>query len=180
MEGPFKDEFKVAIEKEYSSLFKNKVFSEPCSLPAGFKPLDSKMVLKRKEAEFSNSIRKCKARLCTRGFNQIAGIDYFETFSPVASIDSLRLFLSLMAIMDYDIDCVDVITAFLLAELHEEIYIEIPEGYPNREKYWGKVLRLLKALYGLKQAPMEWHATIHAHLVKLGFKPIHSDKCVYV
>jgi hypothetical protein len=81
------------------------------------------MVLKRKEAEFANPTRKCKARLCTRGFNQIEGVDYFETFSPVASIDSLRLFLSLMATMDYEIDCVDVVTAFLLAEEIDDMLI---------------------------------------------------------
>ena len=180
MKGPFKKEYEKAIQKEYASLEANKVFSEPCVLPKGFKPLDTKMVLKRKEEEFPGQERRFKARLCTRGFKQISGIDYFETFSPVASLDSLRIFLTLMATMDYEIDAVDVITAFLLAPLTEEIYIKIPDGYANNHLLKGKVLKLQKALYGLKQAPMEWNKTIDEYLKSIGFTPTQSDRCLYV
>jgi hypothetical protein len=180
MNGPDKDRFIKAVEKEYKSLLDNNVFSEPIDLPNGFKTLDTKMVLKRKEAEFKDQIQKCKARLCARGFKQIEGIDYFQTFSPVASLDSFRIFLTIMATIDYEIDCVDVITAFLLAKLQEEIYIEIPDGYPNKDRYKGKVLRLLKTLYGLKQAPMEWNSTIDKYLQTIGFKSTQSDSCIYI
>ena len=137
-------------------------------------------MLKLKEAEFKGAVRRAKARLCARGFKQVQGIDFFETFSPVASLDSLRIFLTIMATMDYEIDYVDVITAFLLANLQEDIYIEIPDGYPNKHLYQGKVLRLLKNLYGLKQAPMEWNSTIDTYLNIIGFKSIQSDHCIYV
>ena len=180
MNGPDKDRFIQAIEDEYKSLMDNKVFSEPMYLPKGSRTLDTKMVLKLKEAEFKNAVRRAKARLCARGFNQVQGIDFFETFSPVASLDALRMFLTIMATLDYEIDCVDVITAFLLADLQEEIYIEIPDGYPDKQRFDGKVLRLLKNLYGLKQAPMEWNATIDKYLKSLGFQPIQSDRCIYV
>jgi len=178
--GPYKEAFIKGIESEYKSLMENKVFSEPIDLPKGFKTLDTKIVLKLKEAEFKGAVRRAKARLCARGFKQVQGIDFFETFSPVASLDSLRIFLTIMATMDYEIDCVDVITAFLLANLQEEIYIEIPDGYPNKHLYQGKVLRLLKNLYGLKQAPMEWNSTIDTYLNIIGFKSIQSDHCIYV
>jgi ATP-binding cassette subfamily B (MDR/TAP) protein 1 len=73
---------------------------------------------------------------------------------------------------------VDVISAFLLATLSEEIYITIPEGYPGKFKA-GQVLKLNKSLYGLKQAPYEWHKVIHEHLLTLGFTPFISERCVY-
>jgi hypothetical protein len=180
MAGPHKQAFLQGIASEYQSLRDNKVFSEPMALPTGFKPLDTKMVLKLKEAEFKDQVRVAKARLCARGFNQIHGINFFETFSPVASLDALRMFLTLLANMGYEIDCVDVITAFLLAVLPEEIYISIPPGYPDSHLYPGKVLRLLKTLYGLKQSPMEWNSTIDRYLKILGFTSIQSDKCIYV
>lgn len=180
MAGPYREQFIEGIAKEFKALMDNEVFSEPMDLPKGFKPLDTKLVLKLKEAEFKDAVRIAKARLCARGFNQIYGRDFFETYAPVASFDTLRIFLTLMASMDYEIDCVDVITAFLLAILSEEIYIEIPDGYPNKHLFPGKVLRLLKTLYGLKQAPMEWNATADAGLKPLGFKPTQSDKCIYV
>ena len=124
-------------------------------LPQGFKALNTKIVLRQKEADFEGQERRCKARLCGKGFKQIFGIDYFETYAPVAGYEALRAFLTLMANLDYKIDTIDVITAFLLSELKEEIYITIPDGFPNAAKLQGKVLRLLKSLYGLKQSPRD-------------------------
>ena len=80
-------------------------------------------------------------------------MNYFETFAPVATYNSLRLFLTIMAMMDYEIDVIDIITAFLLSTLEEEVYIKIPPGYSKQYKE-GQVLRLLKGLYGLKQGPL--------------------------
>jgi hypothetical protein len=137
MNGPFKKEFTESILKEYASLEQHKVFSKPMPLPPGFRPLDTKMVLKRKDEEYENGPRKFKARLCGKGFKQEYGVDYFDTFAPVAAYDSIRAFLTLMAVLDYEIDVVDVITAFLLSVLKEEIYIKIPDGYPVKESEKG-------------------------------------------
>jgi len=157
MVSPEREQWMTAVAKEFASLFNHKVLSLPCKLPAGFKALTTKMVLKLKEPEYHNSSRRMKARLCVRGFLQIFGQDYFFTFAPVATYNSLRLFLSLVVSLDFEIHTVDIITAFLHSPIKEEIYIEIPDGYPNGEelRQQGLVLRLLKCLYGLKQAPME-------------------------
>jgi len=180
MASPYKHQYQQAILKEFDSLFEHKVFSEPCSLPVGFSPLDTKLVLRRKQSERVGEERVYKARLCGKGYKQIFGVDYFETFSPVATYDALRVFLILMVAMDYEIDCVDVITAFLLAPLKEEVYIKIPDGYPNKHKHKGKVLRLLKSLYGLKQSPHEWNKELDSYLQSIGFKSTDSEKCIYV
>lgn len=178
--SPLWPKYKEAIAKEYKSLSDLNVFSEPMDLPQGFKALNTKMVLRQKEAEFEGQERRCKARLCGKGFKQIFGIDYFETYAPVAGYEALRAFLTLMANLDYEIDTIDVITAFLLSELKEEIYITIPDGFPNAAKLQGKVLRLLKSLYGLKQAPRDWNQELDKHFRSLGFKPTESDRCLYV
>ena len=85
-----------------------------------------------------------------------------------------------MATLDYEMDVIDVITAFLLSSIKEEIYIKIPFGYPCKQGDENKVLRLLKCLYGLKQAPMEWNNELHAHLTTIGFQSTVSDPCLYI
>ena len=100
------------------------------------------MVLKLKESE-SEDIRKFKARLCGKGYRQQYGLDYFETFAPVAAYNSLRMFITLMLSLDYENDAVDEITAFLLSPLQEDIYIKIHDGYPTQSGNIGKVLKLL-------------------------------------
>jgi hypothetical protein len=179
MAGPDKKRWKEACLKEFESLKSNQVLSEPCELPKGFQALDTKMVLKLKEAEHSHAARRYKARLCGRGFRQTYGVNYFNTYAPVATYTSLRLFVGIMATMDYEMDTVDVTTAFLHSPIKEEIYIKIPDGYPIEPRKPNMVLKLQKCLYGLKQAPMEWNSEIDSHLQELGFKPYHSDPCIY-
>jgi hypothetical protein len=180
MRGKNAREFKQAIEKEYRSLADNKVFSEPMDLPKGKRALGTVLVLKIKESESVEIPRKFKARLCGQGYRQQYGIDFNETYAPVAAYNSVRIFVSLIASMDYEIDSVDVITAFLLADLEEEIYVKIPDGFPIESQHAGKVLRLLKSLYGLKQSPRAWNAALDTYLKSMGFKPTVSDPCVYV
>lgn len=167
MSSPEKDDWKRAVDAEYESLKQHGVFSEPCDSPDGCKTLDTKIMLKTKEPEGSELNGRKKARLCVRGFRQEHGLDYDFTFAPVVAYNSLRPFVTTMATLDYEMDTVDVITAFLLSPIKEAIYIKIPDGHPCKEK--GKVFRLLKCLYGLKQAPMEWNAEMNKHLNSLGF-----------
>ena len=84
-----------------------------------------------------------------------------------------------MASMDYEIDVIDVITAFLLSKLDEEIYIKIPDGYPRTVTNKTHVLKLNKALYGLKQAPLGWNTELDKHLKSIGFIATVSDCCFY-
>jgi hypothetical protein len=182
MNSPEKTLWENAIKDEYQSLDEKGVFSNPIPLPAGFKTLDTKIVLKLKEPEGTSNIRRFKARLCARGFRQEEGKDFEFTFAPVATYHALRLFLSIMASLDCEIHTVDVKTAFLHSALKETIFISIPDGYPNATalKKKGLVIQLLKCLYGLKQSPMEWNGDLDEFLKSLGFVPCQTEPCVYV
>ena len=100
------------------------------------------------------SIDKYKARLVIKGYRQTKGLDYFDTYSPVTRINSIRMVLAIAALRNLEIHQMDVKTAFLNGDLDEEIYMEQPEGFsaPGQEK---KVCKLVKSLYGLKQAPKQ-------------------------
>ena len=106
------------------------------------------------------------------------GIDFEETFSPVACFETVRLLLALSALEDWEIEALDVKTAFLYGNLDEELYMEQPEGFivKGQEK---KVYKLKKALYGLKQAAIAWNKQANKSLIKLGFKRCLSDTGVY-
>ena len=121
-----------------------------------------------------------KARLVAKGFTQVQGIDYEETFSLVSRYESIRYILAHAALLDWEIEAMDVKTAFLYGELKEEIYMEQPEGFvvKGQEK---KVCKLIKSIYGLKQAGRVWYELMADTLRrKLGFERIHSDARVYV
>ena len=99
-------------------------------------------------------IDKYKARLVIKGYKQNEGLDYFDTFSPVMRINSIRMVLAIAALRNLEVHQMDVTTAFLNGDLDEEIYMEQPEGFITsvQEK---KVCKLVKSLYGLKQAPKQ-------------------------
>ena len=125
------------------------------------------------------TIDKYKARLVVKGYRQKEGLDYFDTYSPVTRITSIRRLIALAAVHDLKIHQMDVKTAFLNGELEEDIYIEQPEGFvvPGKEE---KVCRLVKSFYGLKQAPKQWHAKFDQIMLANGFKINECDKCVYI
>ena len=146
-------------------------------LPPGCEALNSKWIFKTK-MKVDGSIDKYKARLVIQGFRQKEGIDYFDTYAPVARISTIRLLLALAAIHNLVIHQMDVKTAFLNGELNEEIYIKQPEGFvmPGNEH---KVCKLVKSLYGLKQAPKQWHQKFDDVVLSNGFVLNQADKCVY-
>ncbi|PKI43712.1 hypothetical protein CRG98_035911 [Punica granatum] len=98
------------------------------------------------------SIDKYKARLVIKGYKQKEGLDYFDTYSPVTRINSIRMILAIAALRNLEVHQMDVKTAFLNGNLDEEICMEQLEGFvaPRKER---KVCKLVKSLYGLKQAP---------------------------
>ena len=169
--------WKEAIKSEIDSLLHNHTW-ELVDLPSGCKPLSSKWIFKRKR-KVDGSIDKYKARLAIKGFRQTEGLDYFDTYSPVTRINSIRMVLAIAALKDLEVHQMDVKTAFLNGDLNEEIYMEQPEGFstPGQEM---KVCRLVKSLYVLKQAPKQWHEKFDNVMLSHGFKINECDKCVYV
>jgi hypothetical protein len=137
----------------------------------------SKWLYKLKHAA-DGSIEKFKARFVARGFSQVEGVDYDETFAPVARYTSIRAVISIAAEMGWKIHQMDVKTAFLNGLIEEEVYIEQPLGFEvhGRESH---VCRLKKALYGLKQAPRAWYSRIDAYLQQLGFEKSEADPNLY-
>ena len=121
-----------------------------------------------------------KAQLVAKGYTQVQGIDYEETFSLVARYESIRYLLAHAALRDWEIKAMDVKLAYLHRVLEEEIYMEQPEGFVAQGEE-DKVCRLVHSLYGLKQSGRVWNRTF-AHTIKrkLGFDTIHSDAGVYV
>nr|GFA96241.1 zinc finger, CCHC-type [Tanacetum cinerariifolium] len=131
-----------------------------------------------RDMKVDGSIDKYKARLVIQGFRQKEGINFFDTYAPVARISTIRLLLALAAIHDLVIHQMDVKTAFLNGDLDEEIYMKQPEGFviPGHE---SKVCKLKKSLYGLKQAPNQWHQKFDDVVLSNGFSLNQADKCVY-
>ena len=125
------------------------------------------------------TIEKYKARLVAKGYAQTYGIDYEETFAPVAKMATVRAVIAVAASKGWIMHQMDVKNAFLHGELQEEVYVEQPPSYadPNHPDY---VCRLRKALYGLKQAPRAWHERIAEYLVTIGFRRAHADHSLYV
>ena len=128
--------------------------------------------------KLDGSIDKFKVRLVAKGFKQKADLDFFDTFSPVTRITSIRLLIAIVAIFDLKIHQMDVKTAFLNEDLEEEIYMDQPEGFvePGQE---SKVCKLTKSLNGLKQAPKQWHEKFDSCMIKNGYKSNECDKCIY-
>ncbi|KAL0303823.1 UNVERIFIED_CONTAM: Retrovirus-related Pol polyprotein from transposon TNT 1-94, partial [Sesamum radiatum] len=144
--------WKEAIKNELDSIMTNHTW-DLVDLPIGSKPIKCKWIFKKK-IKPDGSIDKFKARLVVVGYTQKEGIDYFDTYSPVTKIATIRTLVAISAINGLMIHQMDVKTAFLNGDLEEEIYMEQPEGFivPGLER---KVCKLRKSLYGLKQAPKQ-------------------------
>ena len=166
------EEWLEACQYEIDALAKNGTW-DLVDLPAGRKAVKSKWVFKWKA---DGCFRVC---LVAKGFTQIQGLDYDETFSPVAWFKSLRLLLALAMLEDWEIHQMDIKSAFLNRLLDEEIFMEQPQGFITAGQ-WDKVCLLKKALYGLKQASHAWNLQFHGVLTELGFTCTHSDMGVYV
>ncbi|GKB43455.1 zinc finger, CCHC-type containing protein [Tanacetum coccineum] len=146
-------------------------------LPPGCKPLGCKWIFKRK-MKVDGTIEKFKARLVIQGLRQKEGIDYFDTYAPVARITTIRLFFALAAIHNLVIHQMDVKTTFLNGDLDKEVYMKKPKGFVMLGNE-HKVCKLIKSLYGLKQAAKQWHQKFDEVVLSSGFHLNQSDKCVY-
>jgi len=161
-----------ACQYEIDTLYKNNTW-ELTKLPPSWKTIKSKWVFKLKA---DGRYHTC---LVAKGFTQIPGIDYDETFSPVACFELLWLLLALAVLEDWEIQQMDVKSAFLNGVLDKEIYMEQPIGFitPGTET---KVCRLKRAIYGLKQASRTWNLQFHGFLIGIGYMRMHADAGIYV
>jgi transposase InsO family protein len=169
--------WKEAMDKELATLEKAGTWTT-VDRPQGKNVVGSKWVYRIKR-KADGSVDKYKARLVARGFTQIFGVDYYNTFSPVAKLASFRAVLALAARFDWEIKSFDFNGAYLNGELDEdeEIYMQAPPGYESQGEH--KVKRLRKSLYGLKQAGRKWYDALSRALAKLGFRTSHADPGVF-
>jgi len=169
-------QWQEAMDREISTLEGAHTW-ESVPRPPGKNIVGSKWVFRiKRNAE--GKVQKYKARLVARGFTQVFGQDYYDTFSPVARLASFRAVLALAARHDWEIDVFDFIGAYLNGELDEdeEIYMQPPPGYEGQGE---NVMRLRKSLYGLKQAGRKWYEALARALVDLGFRITQADPGVF-
>lgn len=165
---------------ELEALEKNETW-EVTELPSNRKAIGCKWIYKTK-FKADGSIDKYKARLVILGYKQTYGIDYMETFAPVAKMATVRALLAVAAMKEWHVHQLDVSNAFLNGDLEETVYMLMPQGYTGygsrieqsqmmtRGGNTRMVCRLKKALYGLRQAPRQWYHKLVITLVSIGFK----------
>lgn len=166
-------EWRSAINDEVDSLLKNQTW-DVVDYESGMKLLDSRWIFKKKVNRESCIY---KARMVVKGYMQKEGVDFTETYAPVARLQTIRILLALGNKFDLEIEHMDVKTAFLNGDLEEDVYMRPPQGI---DIPGGKVLKLRKSLYGLKQAPRCWNQKFHDVMTKLGFERTNSEPCLYI
>ncbi|KAI5337554.1 hypothetical protein L3X38_016825 [Prunus dulcis] len=169
--------WRKAMEAELEMIEKNNTWQlveRPFNKPV----IGVKWVYKTK-LNLDGTVQKNKARLMAKGHSQKPGIDYNETFAPVARLDTIRTLIALAAQKRWNLYQLDVKSAFLNGVLKEQVYVEQPQGFV-KENEEIKVHKRHKALYGLKQAPRAWYDEIDAYFNSAGFKKSSSEATLYV
>nr|KAJ0208722.1 hypothetical protein LSAT_V11C400203260 [Lactuca sativa] len=133
----------------------------------------------RNKVDKDGIITRKKARLVAQGFTQIESIDYGETFAPVARIEAIILFLAYASYMNFIVYQMDVKTAFLHGVLEEEVFLNQPPGFVDKD-HPDYVYRLDKAVYGLKQAPRAWYETLTSYLLENGYRRGAIDNTLFI
>jgi hypothetical protein len=123
-------------------------------------------------------VTRNKARLVAKGYAQVAGLDFEETFAPVARLESICILLAYAAHHSFRLYQMDVKSAFLNGPIKEEVYVEQPPGFED-ERHPDHVCKLSKALYGLKQAPRAWYECLRDFLISNAFKVGKADPTLF-
>jgi len=165
------------MNEEMEALQKNATW-ELVPLPKGMKTVGCRWVFTVK-LNPDGSIDRYKARLVAKGYTQRYGVDYQDTFAPVAKINTIRILISIAANRDWPLQQFDVKNAFLNGDLEEEVYMELPPGV-NSNLGKGEVCRLKKSLYGLKQSPRAWFGRFSATMKEFGYKQSNSDHTLFI
>ena len=184
-EAKMSPEWNQAYDKEIQSFIEKDILEFVPRQP-NMKVLSWRWVFRVKENTVTGALTY-KARGTIRGDHQKEGIDYDETFAPVARLKTLRMLMSIVCSKDLEMENMDVDTAFLYGEKEPdepEVYVSIPAGFPipnqvsrSKTEYVG---RLKRHVYGLKQAPRTWFKTLKQHLIQIGFESCVHDPCLFV
>ncbi len=162
-----------AVQAELTALIANGTWDVAVP-PKGANIITSKWVFKAK-MHVDGTLEKLKARIVARGFSQLYGVDFTDTFAPTVKFDTLRLFLVIVCLEDLECHQVDVNNAFTESFLKEVIYMAPPPGVDLPP---GQALLIRRSLYGLKQAARDWHERCVRELVRLGFEQCAADPCM--
>ncbi|KAL0361517.1 UNVERIFIED_CONTAM: Retrovirus-related Pol polyprotein from transposon RE2 [Sesamum radiatum] len=168
------EEWERAMQNEIAALERNQTW-DIVPLPKDKKAIGCRWIYKLK-TKADGSIERHKARLVAKGYNQVPGIDYVDSFSPVAKSVTARIFLAVAAALQWHVHQLDINNTFLHGHLDEEIYMQPPEGYPVPP---GQVCRLKRSLYGLKQASRQWNQEFTDKLQTYGFVQSSHDYCLF-
>ena len=133
----------------------------------------------RNKLDENGEITRNKKRLDYKGYAQEEVLDYGETFAPAARMEGVRTLLAYVAYKGFKVYQMDVKSAFLNGILEEEVYIEQPEGFVDKNNK-DKVYKLHKALYGLKKAPRAWYERLHTYLVQIGLERTNNNNSMYI
>ncbi|KAJ0457904.1 putative RNA-directed DNA polymerase [Helianthus annuus] len=163
------------MQQEIKALEKNGTWTLE-KLPEGKRAIDSKWVYKTKYKS-NGEIERFKVGLVAKGFTQMEGVDYHETFAPVAKLVTVRTLLAVATKKDWIIHQLDVNNAFLHGDLDEEVYMKIPQGFSKEND--TRVCRLRKSLYGLKQASRNWYHKFTKFLLNLNFCQSNADHSLF-
>ncbi|CAD6993124.1 unnamed protein product [Ceratitis capitata] len=201
LNGPDSDEWKLAIESEIMSLIKNDTF-DIIKADNHKNIVGCRFVLANKY-DSEGKIERRKARLVAKGYSQKYGINYSQTFAPVARLDTVRLLLALAVHFKLTVWQFDVVTAYLNGFLEEEVLMKVPDMFPEmlncivskrggncivglRAKKMlenlrsgGNVCKLKRALYGLKQSGRQWYIKLSTKLSEMGLKPMKNEPCLF-
>jgi hypothetical protein len=173
-----KDEFwNKAMDEELDQIDKNDTW-ELVPRPKDKNVIGIKWVYRNKLNE-DGQVTRNKARLVCKGYAQVEGIDFEETFSPVSIMKAIQLLLAYACSKNIKVYQMDVKSSFLNGELEEEVYIEQPEGFQLSENI-DYVCKLKKALYGLKKAPRAWYSRLDKYLQQEGFRKGSVDNNLYI
>jgi hypothetical protein len=166
-----------SMNEELDQIEKNDTW-ELVPRPTNKNVIGSKWVYKNKMNEKGNIVRN-KARLVCKGYAQIEGLDFDETFVLVARLEAIIMFLAYACHKQFKFYQMDVKLAFLNGYLKEKVYMEQPEGFQLSDNP-DLVCKVKKALYGLKQAPRAWYYRLDKYLQDKGFKRGTVDKNIYI
>ena len=178
VEEALKDENWVeSMHQELHQFVRNDVW-ELFPSPKDTHVIETKWIFKNKTDEDGEVVRN-KSRLVAQGYTQVEGIDFDESFAPIARLESIRILLSIVCIMNFKLYQIDVKSAFLNGFLNKEVFVEQPKGFQDPH-FLNYVQRLKKALYGLKQAPRAWYDRLTTYLLDHSFKRGQADRTLFV